>query len=53
MVVTALVPLCPSFSLTSVAAIQCLVASGPGEQGAVRPRWRVCELIADRAERLV
>jgi hypothetical protein len=49
MVVRFLVPLCPSESLTSVAAIHCLVASCP-EKGQARPRWRDCEVIANRAE---
>ena len=49
MVVRFLVPLCPSESLTSVAAIHCLVASCP-EKGQARPRRRDCEAIANRAE---
>ena len=49
MVVRFLVPLCPSESLISVAAIHCLVASCP-EKGQARPRWRDCEAIANRAE---
>src|SRR5471030_2174907 len=49
MVVFPLVPLCPSQSMTSVAAMECLVASGP-EKGQARPRRRDCEVIANRAE---
>lgn len=41
--------LCPSRSLTSVAAMECLVASGL-EKGQARPRRRDCEVIANRAE---
>ena len=44
-----LVPLCPSQSLTSVAAMECLVASWPAK-GQARPRRRDCEVIANRAE---
>jgi hypothetical protein len=44
-----LVPLCPSQSLTSVAAMKCLVASVP-QKGQARPRRRDCEVIANRAE---
>jgi CheY-like chemotaxis protein len=49
MVVVFLGAIVPSQSLTSVAAMKCLVASAP-EKGQARPRRRDCEVIANRAE---
>jgi hypothetical protein len=45
-----LVPSCPSRSLTSVAAMEYLVASCALKKGQARPRRRDCEVIANRAE---